>query len=328
MGHDHDHSHAHRSHAHRSHAHHSHAHHSHGALPRDGASGTGRAFAVGVGLNLTFVVVEAAYGVASHSMALLADAAHNLGDVLGLVLAWVASILARRKPSQTHTYGLRRSTILAALANAVLLLVATGGVCWEAIGRLRAPGPVEGWTVLTVAAVGVVINAASALMFVSHQERDANVRGAFLHLAADAAVSLGVVVAGVVMLRTGWTWVDPVVSLLVSVVVLLGTWGLFREALGLSLDRVPPHVELDAVRAYLASLAGVEAVHDLHVWPMSTTETALTAHLVMTWPDEPPAFLGALPDELHARFGIDHVTVQLEPGGDGGGCRQSSDSVV
>ncbi len=309
MGHDHDHS-----------------HHSHASVPSAGE--TSRAFAIGVGLNLTFVAVEAVYGLASHSMALLADAAHNLGDVLGLVLAWVAAILARRKPSQTHTYGLRRSTILAALANAVLLLVAVGGVSWEAVGRLRAPGPVEGWTVLSVAAVGVVVNTASALMFLSNRHRDANVRGAFLHLAADAGVSLGVVVAGAVMLRTGWTWVDPAVSLVVSVVVLFGTWGLFRDALGLSLDRVPAHVDLEAVRAHLAALPGVDAVHDLHVWPMSTTETALTAHLVMAWPDEPPAFTSSLSDELHHRFGIDHATVQLEPRVDGGACRHASDSVV
>jgi len=261
-------------------------------------------------------------------MALLADAAHNLGDVAGLLLAWAAAVLAQTKPSRTHTYGLRRSTILAALANALLLLVAVGGVAWEAIGRLREPRPIEGWTVMTVAAIGVVINTASALMFMANRKRDANVRGAFLHLAADALVSLGVVVAGAVILRTGWSWLDPAVSLVVSVVILFGTWGLLREALGLSLDAVPGHVDLDAVRAYLGSLDGVEAVHDLHVWSMSTTEVALTAHLVLPWPSAPPSFVAALGDELRSRFAIDHVTVQLEPSAVGtAGCRQASDCV-
>lgn len=288
----------------------------------------GRAFAIGVGLNTAFVIVEAVYGYVAHSMALVADAAHNLTDVLGLLLAWGATVLATRRPSRTFTYGLRRSTILAALANAVLLLITIGGVAWEAIGRLRAPERVEGGTVMAVAAVGVVINAASALLFLRDREHDANVRGAFLHLASDAAVSVGVVIAGGVVLKTGWMWVDPAVSLAVSIVILRGTWGLLRQASSLALDAVPPHIDPDAVRAHLASLPGVIEVHDLHIWSMSTTEVALTAHLVMPWSSCPPMFLGGLERDLHARFDIDHATVQIEPDDAPRECKQAADGVV
>jgi cobalt-zinc-cadmium efflux system protein len=253
------------------------------------------------------------FGVVAHSTALLADAAHNLGDVLGLAMAWGASTLARRVPSNIHTYGLRRSTVLAALANAVLLLAAVGGVAWEAIQRLQSPGEPHSGTMMAVATVGVVVNGASALLFRRRGEGDANVRAAFLHLAADAAVSAGVVIAGAVLWKTGWRWVDPVTSLVVSGVVLLGTWGLLRNALHLALDGVPKHIELDKVRAFLVALPGVDAVHDLHVWAMSTTEVALTAHLVMEWTACPPAFLDGLEHELEEAFGIAHVTVQIEP---------------
>jgi cobalt-zinc-cadmium efflux system protein len=326
--HDHDGDHTHQDHAHHDHGHgHSHGHghghgHSHG-LPET----MGMAFAVGIGLNIIFVVVESVYGLLSNSMALLADAAHNLGDVLGLVLAWVASLLARRKPSRTHSYGFRRSTILAALSNAVLLLVTVGGVAWEAVGRLRVPhGHVEGKTVLIVAAIGVVINAISALMFLRGSKGDANIRGAFLHLAADVGVSFAVVISGLVLIKTGWNWLDPVVSLVVSAVILAGTWGLLRDALDLSMDAVPKHVDPDAVRSYLCSLEGVETIHDLHVWSMSTTEVALTAHLVMAWPSQPPSFLTTLCDELKKRFAIHHVTVQLEP--NVGECSQAAEGAV
>lgn len=294
MSHDHDHDHRH-------------------APPS--ADTSDRAFALGVGLNAAFVVVEAVYGLASHSMALVADAAHNLSDVLGLLLAWGAAVLSRRRPTRTHTYGLRRTSILAALANAVLLLVAVGGVAWEAVGRLREPAAVEGWTVVVVAAVGVVVNSLSALLFFRGRHDDANLRGAFLHLAADAAVSLGVVVSGVVILRTGWRVVDPFVSLVVSGIVLIGTWSLLREAVGLTLDAVPRKVDLDALEAHLAALPGVKEVHDLHVWSTSTTEVAMTAHLVVPWPATPPDFLVGLGASLRERFAVDHATVQLEPEG-------------
>lgn len=283
--------------------------HSHAHAPRD----WNRAFAIGIGLNVAFVVVEVVYGGIAHSTALLADAAHNLGDVLGLAMAWGATALARRAPSRSHTYGLRRSTVLAALANAVLLLAAVGAVSWEAIGRFRTPVEPHGATMAWVAACGVLVNGISALFFLRGGRDDANVRGAFLHLAADAAVSAGVVVAGLVVWSNGWNWIDPVTSLVVSAVVLAATWGLLRDALHLALDGVPKQIELEKVRAYLASLPRVEEVHDLHVWAMSTTEIALTAHLVMPWGDAPPEFLAGLEHELDHRFGISHATVQIEP---------------
>jgi cobalt-zinc-cadmium efflux system protein len=272
----------------------------------------GRAFLVGIALNLAFVVIEAVFGVVAHSTALLADAAHNLSDVLGLAMAWGAATLARRAPSNHHTYGFRRSTVLAALANAVLLLAAVGAVTWESIGRLRVPGEPHSGTMMSVAAVGVVVNGASALLFLRGRKGDANVRGAFLHLAADAAVSAGVVVAGALLWKTGWRWLDPATSLVISAVVLLGTWGLLRDALHLAMDGVPKSVEIEQVRGYLLALPDVEAVHDLHIWAMSTTEIALTAHLVMPWTECPPSFLGGLEHELGERFGIAHVTVQIE----------------
>lgn len=288
----------------------------------------GRAFAVGIGLNVAFVAIEAAYGVMVDSTALLADAVHNLSDVLGLVVAWVVSTLAKRKATARHTYGLRGSTILGALANAVLLLVVVGGLMWEAFNRLGKPEPTQGLTMMAVAAIGVVVNGASALMFLRGGKRDANVRGAFLHLAADAAVSVGVVVAGAIIWKTSWLWVDPAMSLLISVVVLAGTWGLLREALHLALAGVPSHVDAGAVRAYLAALPGICEVHDLHVWAMSTTEVAMTAHVVMTWESEPPSFLRDLERELHERFGIDHSTVQIEPVNAAAACKQAREGAV
>jgi cobalt-zinc-cadmium efflux system protein len=301
--------------------------HDHAAELSPSPDTLGRAFAVGIVLNLGFLFIEAVFGVLAHSTALLADAAHNLSDVLGLFMAWGATTLARRTPSNLHTYGFRRSTVLAALANAVLLLAAVGGVAWEAIGRIRSPMPPQGATMMWVAAAGVVVNGVSALLFRARGRRDANVRGAFLHLTADAAVSAGVVVAGAVLWRTGWGWVDPVASLLVSAVVLVGTWGLLRDALHLALDGVPRKIEIEAVRTFLSSLPGVEGVHDLHIWAMSTTEVALTAHLVWPWGDRPPAFLETLEPELERRFGISHVTVQLDPPARVD-CRRAADGVV
>jgi cobalt-zinc-cadmium efflux system protein len=274
-----------------------------------------RAFVVAIGLNVAFVAIEAVFGVIAHSTALLADAAHNLSDVLGLVIAFGAAALARLAPSSLHTYGFRRSTVLAALANAVLLLAAVGAVAWEAIGRFRTPAVPHATTMMWVAAAGVLVNGVSALVFRRRSEHDANVRGAFLHLVADAAVSAGVVMAGAVLWKTGWSWVDPVTSLLVSAVVLFGTWGILRDALHLALDGVPRDIELESVRAFLLALPGVESVHDLHIWAMSTTEIALTAHIVMPWSECPPVFLGRLEHDLEERFRIAHATVQIEPSG-------------
>ncbi|HEU4536016.1 MAG TPA: cation diffusion facilitator family transporter [Polyangiaceae bacterium] len=310
-------------HGHGGHGHGGHGHghgHGHGALE-------GRAFAVGTALNLAFVAIEFGYGLAAHSMALVADAAHNLGDVLGLLLAWAAAVLARRKPSPRRTYGLRSSTILAALANAVLLLMAVGAVSWEAFGRLREAGPVEGKTVLGVAAVGVLFNGASALLFVRGSKDDVNVRGAFLHLAADAAVSAGVVVAGGLIMVTGWAWLDPAVSLAVSAVVLAGAWSLLRDALNLALQSVPDRIDPDEVRRYLAGLPGVDEVHDLHIWAMSTTEVALTAHLVMPGASYHASFLHDAGRALHDKFRIDHATLQVEPSG-AEACRHADEGVV
>jgi cobalt-zinc-cadmium efflux system protein len=274
-----------------------------------------RIFAFAVALNVGFVAVEAGFGVAAHSLALLADAGHNLGDVLGLLLAWGATRLARRKPSQRRTYGWRSSSILAAMLNAGLLLIAVGGIAWEAVRRFGSPGEVVGMTVIWVAAAGVVLNTATALLFVAGRKHDLNIRAAFLHMAADAAVSAGVVVAGIVMLRTGWVWLDPTVSLVIAAVILVGTWGLLRESVDLALAAVPAGIDPAAVEAYLNELPGVTAVHDLHIWGMSTTESALTAHLVKPDPRDDDELLARACRDLHDRFGIGHATLQWERGG-------------
>lgn len=286
--------------------------HEHNHLPPGTTNSQDRAFLLGIGLNVAFVTLEAVFGVVAHSTALLADAAHNLSDVLGLAMAWIASALARRAPSNRHTYGFRRSTVLAALANAVFLLVAVGAVAWEAIGRFEAPGAPHGPVMMWVAAAGVAVNGASALLFHKGSKHDMNIRGAFVHLVADAAVSAGVVVAGALVWRTGAAWIDPATSLLVSAVVLYGTWSLLRDALHLAMDGVPRNIDLEKVRAFLQQLPEVESVHDLHVWAMSTTEVALTAHLVLPWPACEPSFFGEAERELHERFGISHVTLQLD----------------
>lgn len=277
-----------------------------------------RAFAVGVVLNMGFVAVEAVFGVLAGSLALVADAGHNLSDVLALLLAWGAALLSRRLPTARRTYGLRRSSILSALANAVALFVVVGGVTWEAIRRLQDPEPVAGGIVIAVAAFGVLINGVSAALFLSGSKEDMNLRGAFLHLASDAAVSVGVVIAGAAILATGWLWLDPAVSIGISLVILLGTWGLLKDAFNLALDAVPNHIDPAAVVAYLSSVPGVRDVHDLHIWGMSTTETALTVHLVMgQGPNDvllDDALLGNIREELAERFEIHHATVQLEQG--------------
>jgi len=282
--------------------------HAHGL----GAHLRGNAFAIGIALNVAFLLTELVYGVLAHSMALVADAAHNASDVAGLFLAWGASILARRKPSPRRTYGLRRSTILAALANALLLLVAVGIVSWEAIGRLQAGVVPNGMTILVVSAIGVVINGASALLFLRDRKGDVNVRAAFMHLAADAAVSLAVVVAGLAIITTGWSWLDPAISLAVSAVILAGTWAVLQEAMNLALDAVPEHVDPQAIHAELASHAGVLEVHDLHIWAMSTTDVALTAHLVVVGCQCRSGLVREVTQALAERFHIAHATIQLE----------------
>ena len=272
----------------------------------------GTAFAVGILLNLGFVVIEASYGIWSHSVALFADAGHNLGDVLGLLVAFTASILAKRAPTVRFTYGLRGSSILAALFNAVFLLLIVGAISWEAILRLSAPQPVAGATIMAVAAIGIAVNGLCAWLFASGRKGDLNVRGAFLHMAADAVLSAGVVAAGLVILLTGWLWLDPLVSLVINAVIIWGTWGLLRDSLGMSMAAVPSHIDPAEVREFLSLRTGVTAIHDLHVWPMSTTEVAMTCHLVIPSGHPGDVFLHDLARELASRFKINHPTVQIE----------------
>lgn len=263
-------------------------------------------------LNGGFVVVELVFGLLSSSMALVADAAHNLGDVAGIGLAWTATLLARRRPTARRTYGFRKATVLAALANAMLLLLTVGAVAWEAVQRIWAPQAVPGLTLVVVAAIGVLINGGSALAFLHGREHDVNRRAAFLHLLADAAVSVGVVVAGAVMMVTDWWWLDAVTGLVVSVVILVTTWSLLREALAQALDAVPSHVDAAAVRRHLERSPGVQEVHDLHIWPLGASEVALTAHLVIPPAKHDPALLARLASELREGFGIGHCTIQVE----------------
>jgi cobalt-zinc-cadmium efflux system protein len=274
----------------------------------------GRAFAIGVALNLAFVVLEVIYGKLSHSLALVADAGHNLSDVLGLVLAWGAMLLARRRPTPERTYGFRRSSILAALINAAILLISVGAIAWEAIGRVNHPQAVAETTVISVASIGILINAGTALMFMSGRKRDLNIRGAFMHMATDAVISLGVVLTGFAMLSTGWLWLDPVVGLIIVALIVYGTWGLLRDSLNLALDAVPAGIDMNDVKEYLSGLPTCVDVHDLHVWGMSTTETALTAHVVMAQTICDDALLAKITNELHQKFGIEHATLQVEFG--------------
>ena len=311
--HDHDHAHDH-GHDHGAHGHdHSHGHshgpggHSH--APKD----FGRAFAIGVGLNFAFVLAEVAAGLWSGSLALLADAGHNLSDVLSLLLAWGATILAKSAPTARRTYGLRKATILASLTNAVLLLVAVGVIVSEAIHRFSEPAPIATWPVMIVAAIGVVINTATALMFMKGHE-DLNVRGAFLHMAADAAVSLAVVIGAGVIALTALNWIDPALSLLIAAVIVIGTWALLRDSVDLVLDAAPRGMDVEAVRAWLLARPGVSEVHDLHVWAMSTTETAMTAHVTRPDNTDSDEFLHATGDGLAVKFGIGHATLQVETG--------------
>src|SRR3954451_10948383 len=293
------------------HAHHSHSHahdHSHGHAGHSHAPvNFGRAFAIGASLNAAFVVAELIFGYAANSLALISDAVHNLSDVIALLLAWGAAWLSLKQPTQQYTYGFRRASILAALFNAGLLLVAVGGIIVEAVNRLSAPAPVAGWTVVAVAALGIAINGGTALLFMRGRHGDLNIRGAYLHMAADAGVSFGVVVAALVIMLTGWLWVDPAISLVIAAVVLAGGWGLARDSVNLALDGVPRGIELAKVRNYLGQLDGVIEVHDLHVWAMSTNETALTAHLVRPGGTD-DSFLHDVCAELAHRFNIHHAT--------------------
>ena len=311
--HDHDHEHEH-DHKH-DHTHdHKHDHGGHGHQHSVAPADMGRAFVIAILLNTVFVAVEFGYGFIANSTALMADAGHNLSDVLGLALAWGAALLARRAPDQHFTYGLRSSSILAALANALLLMVACGAIAWEAVLRFHEPAPVAGWTVSIVALVGVAINGLSAWLFMSGSKDDINVRAAYQHMAADAAISLGVVVAGLIIMGTGWTWVDPAVSLVIVALIVVSTWSVLRESLRMVLAAVPANVDPHEVEAFLSALPGVSSIHDLHIWSMSTTETALTAHLVM--PDGYPgdAVMDSITLRLKNEFSIHHCTLQIEQG--------------
>lgn len=348
MTHEHDPSHAHHGHAHEGHSHVNHAHaghaqpghahtgrahigHAHGGHAHhhgEPGKGNGRAFLMGIGLNLAFVVVEVGAGLYAHSLALLADAGHNFGDVLGLGLAWGAAALAQRKPSVRRTYGLRRTTIVASVTNALTLLFITGGLAWESVRRLFTPTVVASKVVIVVALVGAVLNLLAALPFLRGRHEDLNIKSAFMHLASDAALSLGVAVAGVVVLFTGWTWVDPATSIVLAVSILLGTWSLMRGSLDLMLDAVPEGIDPEAVRRFLAALPGVVQIHDLHIWAMSTTETALTAHLVMPATANAPSFLSEACKAIHNQFGIEHATLQVDPEEAPHPCRLSAEEAV
>jgi len=298
---------------------HDHAHqhphdHAHGHAHSHAPANFTLAFAVGIVLNLGFVGIEAFYGWQVNSLALLADAGHNLSDVAGLVLAWAGTLAVKLAPNARHTYGWKRATILAAFANALLLLLAMGGLVWEALGRLmsgQVAQQAQGVTIMVVAGIGIVVNGVTALMFMRGSAHDLNLRGAFLHMAADALVSVGVVAAGALTLWVGWSWLDPVVSLAIAAVIVWGTWDLFKQSLNLLFDGVPHHIDPHAVQLCLADLPGVSQVHDLHIWAMGTSQVALTAHLVMPQGHPGDAFLQEATELLHHRFEITHVTLQV-----------------
>ena len=309
MGHDH------------SHNHNDHAH-------QHGPANYNMAFAVGITLNLGFVFIESFYGYLSHSLALMADAGHNLSDVLGLLLAWGATYLATKKPSKKYTYGFRSSSILAALANAIFLLVAVGGIAWEAIHRFNNQEQVGTSTVMVVAGIGILINGFTAFLFMSGRKKDLNLKGAYLHMLSDALVSVGVVIAGLIISLTGLNWIDPLVSLIIAVIIIAGTWGLLRDSVQLALNAVPENINQEKVMLYLKELPLVSEVHDLHIWAMSTTETALTAHIIIKSGHPGDLFLKKLRHELEHDFGIHHVTVQIEMGDANEKCEMAPDEVV
>lgn len=302
---------------------HGHGHHAHAPVSH------GRAFAIGITLNLAFVCIELFYGWAAGSLALVSDAVHNFSDVIGLVLAWGGAWLATRKPTPQRTFGYRRASILAALGNAALLFVAVGVIVMEAVSRIANPLMPAGTTVMVVAGIGVVINFGTALLFMGGRHKDVNIRGAYLHMAADAAVSLGVLISGLVIMMTGAAWIDAALSLVIALVILISTWGLARESVNMAMDAVPAHIDRDAVMDFLKNLPGVASVHDLHIWPMSTTEIALTAHIVRPGAaqDDDDRFLHDTAATLDTRFGIGHATLQVETGG-GEACVLEPDHVI
>jgi cobalt-zinc-cadmium efflux system protein len=307
-------------------AHHGHAHdhashgaghgagHAHGHAHSHAPANFDQAFRIGIALNLSFVAIEGGFGIVANSTALLADAGHNLSDVFGLLLAWGAAAAAKRAPSKRFTYGWRKSSVIAALLNAILLFVAVGAIAVEAVQRFASPAPVAVDLVMAVATVGILVNGVTAWLFSRGRDGDLNIRGAYLHMLSDAAVSAGVVASGFVIARTGWTWLDPLTSLAIVVVIVLGTWGLLRDSALMALDAVPPSIDPHHVEDALGDLPGVARVHDLHIWPMSTTESALTAHLVVPAGSPGDAFLRDACAMLHAKFGIDHATLQVEMG--------------
>jgi cobalt-zinc-cadmium efflux system protein len=311
------------AHDHGAHSGHSHAGHSHGPAPRH----FGRIFAIATVLNLALVVLQVVYGVLAHSVALLADAGHNFGDAIGLLLAWGAYAAGRLPPTKRYTYGFGSASILAALLNSVILLVATGAIAWEAVQRFFEPAEVAGVTVTVVAAAGIVVNGVSALLLATGSKGDLNIRGAFIHMVADGVVSLGVVIAGAAILLTGWQWFDPAMSLIIAAVIIWGTWGVLRDAASLSLAGVPAGLDPAQVRSYLRSLPNVKDVHDLHIWAMSTTETAMTCHLVMQEGYPGDAFRMEIAAELQRRFAIGHPTLQIELQ-DAGECTLAPDHVI
>ena len=299
---------------------HSHTHHHHEINDYN------RSFSIGIALNVIFVIIEVTYGLLADSLALIADAGHNLSDVLSLLLAWGAYYLAKKQPTEKRTYGLRKVTIMASLLSAVLLFVALGGIAWESIERLSSPQPVDGVIIIVVAAIGVVINTLTALLFAKGQKHDLNIRAAYLHMASDAAISLGVVIAGVAILFTGWLWLDPLISLLIAVVILISTWGLLKDSIDLSIDAVPQGIDLNEVKAYLLGLSNVTDLHDLHIWALSTTENALTVHLVTTDSLIYNHFILEIQEHLHHHFNIAHVTIQMENALGGYTCMLNSET--
>ena len=307
---------------------HSHCDHHHGHAHTHQSADFGTAFKIGIALNVIFIVAEVIYGLRAESLALLADAGHNASDVLGLILAWVALLASQKKPSARYTYGLQSSTILAALGNALILLVAIGGVIWEALHRLATPIPVSSITVMAVAGLGIFINGATAMLFLKGSKDDLNIRGAFLHMAADAAISAGVVISGALIYKTGWLWLDPATSIAIGLVIIGGTWALLRDSFNLALHAVPAHINPEEVKTFLSHIDGVRSAHDLHIWAMSTNQVALSVHLQMQNGHPGDAFIHQVAQELDTRFRIGHATIQIELGDEKSACPLAPDEIV
>ena len=338
-GHGHDAAHSHADDAHAEHSHdghsrdgHSHAGHAHAGHSHAGhshaPSSFGRAFAIGTALNVSFVLIETFFGLRANSVSLLADAGHNLSDVAGLLIAWGASVLATRGPTARRTYGLRSSSILAAVVNAVFLLLALGAIVWEALTRFQTPESVAAGTIAWVAGAGILVNGATALLFMAGRKHDLNIRSAYMHMAADAGVSAGVLIGGIAIVYTGWLWLDPVISITIAVIIALSTWGLLRESVNLALNAVPAHLDPATVESYLRGLPGVTGVHDLHIWGMSTTDVALTAHIIRPEVCDDDVLLRDAAHTLQSRFGISHPTLQIERGHGPHDCHLAPSDVI